>query len=405
MSLAVQRAVLAAAPASWRDRAALMAADALLQVWPAAEPRAGIVSDLRANAAALQAAAGQVLVGGGCHPLLMNVGISLDDAGLTGPAVHQWSQLAAAADQVPGHPDAAAIANRLAAACLTAGMGAEAAVWYRRVIAERLRVLMPGNSAVTDARASLGRALLQAGQVEDALQVLSEAAGEYERSRGPTHADTLTVVDDIAAAYLDMGRVADATGLLRRNLADRERAGGPRDVATTDTRARLAAALLAEGEVKDALAQSKRVLADREIVLGKAHPDTIEARVSFATASQAAGRMPGALQAAELACSDSVRVLGADHRDTLTRQLNLAHLYYAVGRVSDAANVLHEVGGRCERVLLATDPLTVAVHQSLTNLEGELPFVFPRTRRMTTRPWLSGSAWRSHGSVVDISES
>ncbi|HXL91603.1 MAG TPA: CoA transferase [Streptosporangiaceae bacterium] len=405
MSLAVQRAVLAAAPASWRDRAALMAADALLQVWPAAEPRAGIVSDLRANAAALQAAAGQVLVGGGCHPLLMNVGISLDDAGLTGPAVHQWSQLAAAADQVPGHPDAAAIANRLAAAYLTAGMGAEAAAWYRRVIAERLRVLMPGNSAVTDARASLGRALLQAGQVEDALQVLSEAAGEYERSRGPTHADTLTVVDDIAAAYLDMGRVADATGLLRRNLADRERAGGPRDVATTDTRARLAAALLAEGEVKDALAQSKRVLADREIVLGKAHPDTIEARVSFATASQAAGRMPGALQAAELACSDSVRVLGADHRDTLTRQLNLAHLYYAVGRVSDAANVLHEVGGRCERVLLVTDPLTVAVHQSLTNLEGELPFVFPRTRRMTTRPWLSGRAWRSHGSAVDISES
>jgi hypothetical protein len=252
-------------------------------------------------------------------------------------------------------------------------MGAEAAAWYRRVIAERLRVLMPGNPAVTDARASLGRALLQAGQTEDALQVLSEAAGEYERSRGPTHADTLTVVDDIAAVYLEMGRVADATGLLRRNLADRERAGGQRDVATTDTRARLAAALLAEGEVKDALAQSKRVLADRELVLGKSHPDTIEARVSFATASQAAGRMPGALQAAELACSDSVRVLGADHRDTLMRQLNLAHLYYAVGRVSDAANVLHEVGGRCERVLQAADPLTVAVHQSLTNLEGALP--------------------------------
>jgi tetratricopeptide (TPR) repeat protein len=375
MSLAVQKAVLAAAPAPWRDRAALVAADALLEVWPAEEPRTATVSDLRSNAAALRDAAGPVLMVGGCHPLLIHAGVSFDDAGLTGPATEHWRKLAAAADQIPAHPDAAAITSRLAAAYLTAGQGADAAAWYRRVITERGRVLLPGNPGITQARASLGRALLQAGQPAEAIQVLSEAVGEYERSRGPAHADTLAVVDDIAAAYLAMGNVADAAGLLRRNLADREKVSGPRDLATTDTRAQLAAALLAEGKVKEALSQSKRVLADRELVLGKAHPDTIEARSRFAAISQEAGRMPGALQASEQACADSARVLGADHRDTLMRQLNLAHVYYAVGRVGDAANVLHDVSVRCERVLPEEDPLTIAVHQSLTNLEGVLPFV------------------------------
>jgi tetratricopeptide (TPR) repeat protein len=370
MNLALQKAVLAAAPSAWRDRAALVAADALLEVWPAGDPRSATVSDLRANTAALRDAAGQALMAGGCHPLLIHAGVSFDDAGLTESATEHWRKLATAAEQVPGHPDAAAITSRLAAAYLAAGQGAEAAAWYRRVIAERGRVLLPGNPGITQARANLGRALLQAGQPAEAIPVLSEAVGEYERSRGPAHADTLAVVDDIATAYLALGKVADAAGLLRRNLADREKVSGPRDLATTDTRSQLAAALLAEGKFKDAMTQAKRVLADRELVLGKSHPDTIEARVRFAAASQAAGRMPGALQAAEQAYADSVRVLGADQRDTLIRQLALVHVYYAVGRVGDAANLLHDVSARCQRVLPEGDALTAAVQQSLTNLEG-----------------------------------
>jgi tetratricopeptide (TPR) repeat protein len=371
MNLAVQKAVLTAAPAPWRDRAAQVAADALLEVWPAAEPRSEEVSDLRANAAALRDAAGAALMTGGCHPLLIHAGVSFDDAGLTGPATEHWRKLAAAIDQIPGHPDAAAITSRLAAAYLTADQGAEAATWYQRVIAERSRVLLPGNPGITQARASLGRALLQAGQPADAVVVLSEAAGEYERSRGAAHADTLAVVDDIGAAYLAMDNVADAIALLRRNLADRERAGGPRDLPITVTRARLATALLADGKVKDALAQTKRVLADRELILGKAHPDTIEARAAHATSNHAAGRMPAALTLLEQACTDSIVQLGADHPDTLTRRASLGYVYYEVGRVGDAVAVLRETLVRCEQALPAKDSLTTTVQRSLENIAGQ----------------------------------
>jgi tetratricopeptide (TPR) repeat protein len=370
MSLAVQKAVLAAAPASWRDRAARAAADALLEIWPTAEPQAWTADTVRANATALRDAAGEALVADGCHPVLVRAGCSLDDARLTGPAIDHWRKLAAYTDRNPGHLDAAAIAGRLAAAYLAAGQGAEAAAWYRPVLVDRMRVLVPGDPGITQARAGLGRALVRAGQPGDAVTVLAEAVGEYERSRGAGHGDTLASLDDLGAAYLAMGKVTDAVKILNRNVSDRERLSGARDPATMATREQLAVALLADGDVKGAIAQAKRVLTDREAVLGKTHVDTIAARATLATSFQAAGRMPAALQASERACVDSGQVLGTDHPDTLSRQLTLALLYYTVGRVGDAVKLLHDIDGRSRRVLPEGDPLIQAITQSLTNIDG-----------------------------------
>jgi tetratricopeptide (TPR) repeat protein len=369
MSLAVQAAVLAAAPASWRDRAALAAADALLEVWPTGEPQPWAAAALRANASVLWQSSGEVLMEGGCHPLLIRAGCSLDDARLTGPAVEHWRRIAAYVDQVPGHPDAAAVTARLAAAYLAAGEGAEAAVWCRRVLAERTRVLVYGNLAIIEARLGLGRALLKAGQAAEAVIVLTEAAGECERFLGSGQPGTLAASDDLAAAYLATGKRAEAIQLLQRVLADRERLGGPRDPGALSTREQLATALLAAGQPREALKHSKKVLADRELTLGKSHADTIASRALHATVCFAAGRIPAALHLIDQACADSVTVLGADHRDTLLRRLNMGHIVYAAARVSDAASVLRDTLARCERVLPAGDPLTATVRQSLQNMD------------------------------------
>jgi hypothetical protein len=96
MSRAVQAAVLAAAPREVLDRAMPAAADALAEVWPEDQPRSLPAAELRSCAASLRRAAGDALwAGGGCHRVLLAAGHSLDAAGLTGPAVAWWRELAA----------------------------------------------------------------------------------------------------------------------------------------------------------------------------------------------------------------------------------------------------------------------------------------------------------------------
>jgi tetratricopeptide (TPR) repeat protein len=370
LSSALQTAIKLAAPAEFTEPAARAAANALLEVWPADEPTPWAAASLRASAACLQDAAIDALWGEGCHPLLLRVGQSLNEARLAGPAVEFWQDLAARCDAKlpPGHPDALLVADRLAAACLTAGSAEEAVQWYQRVLADRTRELAPGHPAILDARVSLARALIMAGEPADAVTVMLRAVAEYEQTRGEGHPETLSARDELATAYQAAGDYQAAGRLLERSLADRERLQGARDALTLATRDRLAAACLAEGRAKEAISRYKRVLSDREKVLGRDHRDTIATAASLSAAYQAAGRMPAAIQHAERCCADSQRVLGPDHADTLARLVNLAHLYYTVGRVGDAITLLHDVSGRCERTLPPGDPLTRSVRQSLVNI-------------------------------------
>jgi tetratricopeptide (TPR) repeat protein len=370
VSSALQTAIKLAAPAEVQEPAARAAASALFQVWPADEPSPWAAASLRANAASLQDSALDSLWTDGCHPLLLRVGRSLDEARLTGPAVEFWQDLAARCDAklTPGHPDALVVADLLAAAYLAAGNAAEAVQWYQRVLADRTRELTPGHQAIVAARVSLARALTMAGEPEDAVSVMLRAVGEYEQARGEGHPETLAARDELATAYQAAGDYAAAGRLLARSLADRERLQGPRDPLTIAARERLAAACLANGRVKDAISRYKRVLSDREKVLGRGHPATITTAASLSAAYQAAGRMPAAMKYAERCCADSERVLGPDHADTLTRLASLASLYYAVARVGDAEALLRETAVRCERTLPPGHPLTAVVRESLSNI-------------------------------------
>jgi tetratricopeptide (TPR) repeat protein len=370
VSSALQAAIKLAAPAEVQEPAARAAASALLEVWPAAEPSPWAAASLRANAARLQDSAADSLWADGCHPLLLRVGRSLDEARLAGSAVEFWQDLAARCDAKlpPGHPDALVVADRLAAAYLAAGNAPEAVQWYQRVLADRTRELAPGHLAIVAARVSLARALIMVGEPSDAVTVMLRAVGEYEQSRGDGHPETLSARDELATAYQAAGDYAAAGRLLARSLADRERLQGPRDALTIAARERLAAAYLADGKVKDAISRYKRVLSDREKVLGRGDPATIATAASLSYAYQAAGRMPAATRYGERCCTDSERILGPDHADTLTRMASLAHLYYAVARVGDAEALLRETAVRCERTLPQGHPLTAVVRESLANI-------------------------------------
>jgi tetratricopeptide (TPR) repeat protein len=376
MKPVIQAAVRAAMPVGMFERAARAAADALLEVWPGDELLAWLAGEARRCTASLQKAAGELLWAGGCHPLLLRAGRSLDSARLTGPAVAHWRELATVSQRVlgPAHPDTVVIGQHLADAYLRAGRAAEACPWLQWVLDDRIRVLGPDHPGTIAARRNLGHALVAADQLRDALTVLDVAVGDYERVRGANHLDTLGARDELAAAYRAAGQFGEAIQLYRRTLADRERIQGPQSLDTMTTRQQLADAYLADGRLKDALSHYKRVLSDRERALGPDHLDTIAARGNLGAAHHSAGRMASALQLYEQTHASYERVLGADHPDTLAYQASLATAYYRVGRLSDAMTLLRDTLARCERVLPAGDPLTQAVRDNLRNIAGRLRF-------------------------------
>ncbi len=373
ISPVLQAALRAAMPESMREQTVRSVANALLQAWPEREPPGWPGSGLRSCVATLRRLTGDLLWDGGCHPLLVRAGDSLDQARLTGPAVDHWHDLATTGGRLlgNGHPDTLLAGQRLADAYLAAGRPDDAIPWFQWVFDSLTHKLGPDHRDVIEARRRLGHALVAARQLPAAITVLERAVPQFERVYGPGHADTLGARDELAAAYLAAGQYSDAITLYRRTLADRERTQGSRHPQTMTTRHGLADSYLASGRAKEAVAAYKRVVADRERVLGPDHLDTLTARNDLGAAYQKMGKAAAAELACEQAWAGFERVLGPRHPDTLRSRAGLAQAYSRLGRYGDARALLRDTVDRLERTLPDGDPLIIELRQSLADIGEE----------------------------------
>jgi tetratricopeptide (TPR) repeat protein len=376
ISPVLQSAIRAAMPEDITSQAANCVAAALLQAWPeGAEgdlpgwPAAG----LRSCVTTLRQITGDLLWAGGCHPVLLRAGESLDGARLTEPAVDHWLDLATTSGRLlgGGHPDTMLAGQRLADAYLAAGQAEAAVPWFQWLLDGLTHTLGPQHRDVIQARCRLGHALVAALQLPAAIDMLEPAVRQFEEVAGPGHADTLGARDELAAAYLAAGRYDDAITLYRRTLADRERAQGDRHPLTMTTRHGLADSYLADGRGKEAVATYKRVVADRERVLGPDHLATLTARQNLGAAYQQTGKAAAAELACEQAWAGFERVLGPRHPDTLRSRADLAHVYGRLGRYGDARVLLRDTVDRLERALPEGDPLVSELRQSLADIGEE----------------------------------
>jgi tetratricopeptide (TPR) repeat protein len=373
ISPVLQAALRAVMPAGMPDQAAKSAADALLQAWPEQETLGWPASGLRSCVATLRRITGNLLWDGGCHPLLVRAGDSLDRARLTGPAVDHWRDVATTCGHLlgGGHPDTMLASQRLADAYLAAGRADDAIPWLQWELDNLTGNLGPDHHDAIEARRRLGHALVAAHRLPAAITVLERAVAQFERVYGPTHADTLGAQDELAAAYLAAGQYSDAISLYQRTLTDRVRAQGARHPQTMTTHHGLADSYLASGRAKEAVAAYKRVVADRERALGPDHLDTLTARNNLGAAYQQTGKTAAAELACEQAWAGFERVLGPRHPDTLRSRAELAHVYSRLGRYGDARVLLRDTVDRLERILPAGDPLIAELRQSLADIGEE----------------------------------
>jgi tetratricopeptide (TPR) repeat protein len=370
MSWLVQAAVRAAMPDGMLKGAAIAAADALLEAWPADDQPEWLARSLRSCAETLRHAAGDLLWQGGCHALLLRAGQSLDAARLTGPAVVYWQELAATGERMLGleHPVFFQINERLAQAYLAAGQAPVAVSLLQWVWSERARRRGADHPGTIEAARNLGRALVSAGRFNEAVVVLTEVVSGRERSQGVNSLDALAAHEDLGAAYRAAGSIFEAIMVYRRTLAERERVQGQRHPDVTATRQQLAEAYLADGRPKAAISQYEKVVSDRERDVGPDHLLTVAARGSLGAACHAGGKMAAAVRLGEQTRAGYTRLLGVDHPDTLTASLNLANSYLSVGRNGDAATVLEDTVERCNATLAPSDPLRIAALTSWQNI-------------------------------------
>jgi tetratricopeptide (TPR) repeat protein len=373
ISPVLQAALRAAMPEGMLDQAARVAAQALLQAWPTPELPGWPASGLRSCTAALGQVAGNQLWAGGCHPVLLRAGDSLDHARLTGPAVNHWRDLVTTSDQLlgAGHPTTILIGQRLAEACLAAGRADEAVTWFQRLLDTQAVKLGPDHQDLIGTRLRLGHALTEARQLSLAVSVLERALSDAEQAHGDEEADTLGARDELGAAYLAAGRHSDAITMYRRTLADRERIQGARHPQTMTTRQALADSYLASGQAKEAVAAYKRVAADRERALGPDHLDTIRAWSSLGAAYQRTGKTVAAERVYEQARVGFERVLGPRHPDTLRSRAELARVYRQLGRYGDARALLRDTVDRLQRILPPNDPLIPELREILADIGDE----------------------------------
>ena len=373
ISPVLQAALREAMPEGMLDQAIRVAADALLQAWPEAELPDWPATGLRSCALALRQVSGTRLWAGGCHPVLLRAGDSLDAARLTGPAVDYWADLVATCDQQlgAGHPHTILAGRRLAEALLAAGRGDDAASWFQRLLDTLAVKLGPEHEDVLEARLRLGHALVAARDYQGAVSVLERVVPDYDQVRGPEDTATFGARDELAAAYLAAGRDADAISLYRRVLADRDRAQGARHPETMTTRQCLGDAYLASGQAKEAVSAYKRVVADRERALGPDSLDTNRSRYSLGAAYRQTGKTSAAERVYEQARDCFEQVLGPRHPDALRARAELAIVYTQLGRYGDARALLRDTVDRLQRILSPSDPLIVQLREILADIGDE----------------------------------
>jgi tetratricopeptide (TPR) repeat protein len=373
ISPVLQAALRDAMPEGMLDQATRVAADALLQAWPEAEPPGWPASGLRSCAAALRQIAGNRLWAGGCHPVLLRAGDSLDRARLTGPAADYWRELVATSNELlgAGHPHTTLAGQRLAEALLAAGRPDDAVTWFQRLVDTQAVNLGPGHRDLIGARLRLGHALVAARDPHRAISVLERVLADAEQGRGPEDAGTLGARDELAAAYLAAGRHPGAIAAYRRTLADRERSQGSRHPQTMTTRHGLADSYLAAGLTKDAISAYKRVVADRERTLGPDDLDTTRARYSLGAAYLRTGKAVAAERVYEQARIGFEQVLGPRHPDALRSRAELALVYRQLGRYGDARALLRDTVDHLQRIVPHDDPLIAELREVLVDIGDE----------------------------------
>ncbi len=343
------------------------AADAVSEAWRDSGHLAEMEQALRDCATSLRRCDELALWDQGCHPMLIRVGQSLEDAQMAETALTYWRDVAglAAKQHGKGSPLTFQLRERLATAATAAGHADEAISLREELAADIDEVAGPASSQAITSRASLAAALRAAGRLSDAILLGTRVASDSSSVFGPVHAQTKHALSELGSAYFDAGRYREAVDVFQRCLALQAQTVGMMHPETVATRHRLAEACRRAGRGNDAIKIYQDALSQVESAMGTAHADTITAREGLALAYYHAGRTGDAATTLERCLGEWRRVPASGAASTVSARTSLAAIYALSGRSKDAIPLYKSLQADLERVRGSGHPQTLRARRNL----------------------------------------
>lgn len=319
-------------------RAVQAAADALSECWPEGGSATELEQALRDCATSVRRCDEQALWNHDCHPLLLRMGRSLDEASMTETAVSYWWDLATRCAGYLGarSPVTLQVRGLLADAAMAAGRTDEAVSMRERLAADIDEIAGPAHPEAIASRTSLAVALRTAGRLSEAILLGNRIASDSDRVLGPGHAQTTAILSELGSAYRDAGQYPAAIGALERCLAFRVQTIGLMHPETLVVRHRLAGVYRRSNRAKDAIRLYQEVLTQLGKAAGMTARDALTARENLAIAYYRTGLTDEAVTTLEKALAEWQRVPGGDAASILSAQASLAAICCGSGRLKEA---------------------------------------------------------------------
>ncbi|MFE9748700.1 tetratricopeptide repeat protein [Saccharothrix saharensis] len=355
-----------------QDALARLVADALVELWPAAERDAPLGQALRSCTAALATIADDELWQPDCHEVLTRWGTSLGTSGQARAALNHFAGLAdtAARRLHPDHPQTLVFRGHVADWQGRAGDYSGAVAAYEALIDDHAKAFGHEHLGAFEFRRGFARWWGPAGDPAGAVVLHHRLLVDLTKTVGFDHPDTLALRRDLAEWHGRAGDTAKAVAQLADLLPDLSRVLGTDHPDTLTTRRDLAHWLGRSGNPGHAVGHLEDLLPNLARVLGTDHPDTLTTRRDLAHWHGRTGKAHEAASRLQDMLPDITRVLGPDHRDTLITRYRLASWRGWAGDPHEALRHLGTLHRDFVRVFGPDHPDTMTVERSYGAWDG-----------------------------------
>ncbi|MFF5081699.1 tetratricopeptide repeat protein [Actinoplanes sp. NPDC000266] len=355
------------------SQAVRVAADALVESWPAARQVPEVGQAYYVNIQALIKAAPDDLWSDP-HPVLVHAADVLLGVGQARAAVDHLTWLVAEANRRLG-PDSVhtlGIRQTLSAALGRAGDQAAAVTEIEAVHADAIRAVGPHWQGLLSIRHNLAIAWYKAGRVEEAAAESESLVADCRAMLGRYNLFTLYNVHQLAHFRGELGDPAAAVEAYEQLLKDRKRLP-PREAAQLDlhVRVQLAHWRGENGDHAAAVTDLETLLAEQTPLLGPHHRRVLAIRQSLAHWRGESGDPSGAVTDFEAVLADWLLVQTPDNPDTMTARQLLAQWR---GRAGDRAGAVADLKSLLTdrlRVLSPDHPEIRATQTELTRWQSD----------------------------------